>query len=142
MLLCNYTMECNSNSVVLYLKAYYISYRNEEPVSKRLYCINAWRLYWTDFCSWNRLAKPNGSTHISKIWVLIKTHLQKLGYIIKLVMFLRYTYAKTSNNHKLLSHKTPPPPLLHHIFLENRQNSNSHLFCKVGEIQLWLIKTK
>ena len=36
MLLCNYTMECNSNSVVHYLKAYYISYRNEEPVSKNL----------------------------------------------------------------------------------------------------------
>ena len=34
MLLCNYTMECNSNSVVLYLKAYHISYWNKKPVSK------------------------------------------------------------------------------------------------------------
>ena len=86
---------------------------------------------------------------------------QKLGYILKLVtlmyipwivIFVGFISAKISNNHKLLSYTNllllfyQPPPFFGEIctlpyFLENKQNSNPHLLCKVGETQLWLIKT-
>ena len=57
-------------------------------------------------------------------------------------MFLGFTNTKINNNHKLLS-------LNHLSFLEWKhtplffwnKNPNSHPHCKVGEIQLWLIKT-
>ena len=95
--------------------------------------------------------------YLVTIWVS-----QKFGYIIKLVtfiyipgilMFLGFTNTKISKKHKLFSlsnlHSSnilPTSPFfgekctLPH-FLKNKQNSNSHPFCKVGEIQLWLIKT-
>ena len=100
---------------------------------------------------------------MSKIYdiILFKTLSQKFRNIIKLVtfiyiprivMFLGFITQKSASKHKLFSlsnlhsstilttspffgERCTPPH-----FLKNKQNSNSHPFCKVGEIQLWLIK--
>ena len=66
-----------------------------------------------------------------------------------IVMVPGFTNRKIGNNHKLVSlllyqllpflvgkPPPPPPPLsLCPIFYDNKQNSNPHPFCKVGEIK-------
>ena len=55
-------------------------------------------------------------------------------------MFLGFTNTKISKN--LLSLRNLLPLFYQPLpFFENKQNSSPHLFCNVGEIQLWLIKT-
>ena len=68
-------------------------------------------------------------------------------------MFLGFTNTNINKNHKLLSLSNSVyyfsnifffgGNIYHnsqHYFLENRQNSTQHLFCKLGEIQVWLNK--
>ena len=66
-------------------------------------------------------------------------------------MFLGFRKAKISNKHKLLFLSRLLllfyQPLLFvgkctfSHFMENKQKSNPHLLCNVGEVQLWVIKT-
>ena len=66
-------------------------------------------------------------------------------------MFLGFRKAKISNKHKLLFLSRLfllfYQPLLFvgkctfSHFMENKQKSNPHPLCNVGEVQLWLIKT-
>ena len=72
-------------------------------------------------------------------------------YIPWIVMFLGFR--EISKKHKLFSlsnlHSStilPTSPFFGEkctlvYFLKNKQNSNPHSFCKVGQVQLWLIKT-
>ena len=63
-------------------------------------------------------------------------------YIYTWVCNVSWIYKHINKFH--FSTNLPTSPFLGEkctMFLKNKQNSNSHSFCKVGEIQLWLIKT-
>ena len=83
---------------------------------------------------------------ISTIWVYNKTYYFYV-YIPWIEMFLEFInirYSPSATFIPLLFYQ--PLPFLDKKctlphFLKNKQNSNPHPFCKVGEIRLWLIKT-
>ena len=111
-----------------------------------------------DVCSWIRLAMSEIVQNlnfienlISRIWVYSKnfyfciyTWDCNVSWIYKhKVQQLNISYSPSATFVPLLFYqhlpflkKNVPSP----IFLRNKQNSNSHPFCKLGEIQLWLIK--
>ena len=102
----------------------------------------------------------NRNIYIPGIWILLKTCLDKLGYILKLVT-LGYTpncnvswIYKTQRLATIISY-SPLGTFFYYFtnlsffgekwnlprFFKNKQNSNPYLLCKVGKIQLPLIKT-
>ena len=80
------------------------------------------------------------------IWVYNKTYYfyVHIPWIEMFLGFINIRYSPSATFIPLLFYQ--PLPFLDKKctlphFLKNKQNSNSHPFCKEGEIQLWLIKT-
>ena len=137
MFFCNYTIECNSSSVLFYLKTHYMSYWKKgnsstislitvnenlylriwlpfQPLLPRLYCIQE-ILMPVPKTDWRC---PNWNVYISEIWVLNKTY----SVYIYIRVTLVYTFeCNVSWIHKHKEKFSTPPPIL----LENRLNSNS-----------------
>ena len=115
---------------------------------RRWYCIVSWMLYCIDVCFWNRLC-PKTNLYF---WKLSFNYNRFSKICYSCILLFTNTEIFSLNNHNNFSflsfkfiffwveifffEKSPHP-----TFLKNRQNSNTHSFCKVEEIQLWLINT-